>query len=79
MTLEAQKEWAERLVRLTQSADGQVFLRELQDEFDKAMKELLYADADTIFSVQGRARGLHEMLKKFSDAAKTLNKLKGNT
>jgi hypothetical protein len=63
---------AEAYVRLANNSDGRVLLKNLADEFDKAMKGLLYAKPEDIFTAQGHARALHEQLKKFSDAEKHL-------
>ena len=64
---------AEALYRLSQLNDGRVYLDDLNDDFDKAMKMLLYAKAEDLATAQGAARALHEQLKKFTDARKVLD------
>ena len=78
---ETKLQLAERLVRLSESPDGQVFLRGMSNDFDKAMQTLLYDKADTLVASQGYARALHEQLKKFTDAKAEIlaAKTKGNT
>jgi hypothetical protein len=59
---------AEALVRLSQTQDGQIFLRILNREFDEAMRVLLGSPPDQIMSRQGAAVAYQKMLKKFVDA-----------
>ncbi len=67
---------AEALVRLSQSPDGQVFLREVQEEFDKAMKQLLFDSKTDLKTLQGRCQGFHVTLEMF---VKAQDVMKGNT
>ena len=62
----------ESLVRLSENVDGSKYLTGLVEDFDVAMKHMLYEEPDKLLSAQGKARALHEQLKKFSDARKSL-------
>jgi hypothetical protein len=75
------KEYAERLVRLAESPDGQALLHDVGKDFDAAMKKLLYGDDNTLPTDRGYARALHEVLKKFTDAHAEMlaQQQKGNT
>lgn len=73
MSLDDKKLKADAFVRLSQSNDGRAFLNEISADFDGIMQKLLYAKPDELQAVQGHARGLHEILKKISDAHKLLN------
>lgn len=68
------KEQAESLMRLSEHPDGRAFLKQMADDFDKAMRTLLYAKAEDLATAQGHARALHEQLKKLEDAQKLRNK-----
>lgn len=67
---------AEAFTRLLQTTDGRLYFEELSYEFDKAMRALLYASSEDVYTAQGHARAIHEQLKKFTDAKKYIE---GNT
>lgn len=67
------KQDAEALLRLTTLPEGKVFMEQLHSDYDKAMRELLFADSDKILFNQGKAQGYHYILKKFTDARKLLD------
>ena len=62
----------ESLVRMSETPDGAKYLGTLAEDFDKAMIMFLYADPDVVLAAQGKARALHEQLKKFSEARQAL-------
>lgn len=68
------KKKAESLGRLREHPDGNAYLRELAKDFDEAIRLMLYAESDQVLSAQGKARALHEQLKKFDDAEKALRR-----
>lgn len=76
MSQQDKKLRAESLVRLTENPDGARLLRELGEDFDKAMRTLLYTDEDKAEVQRGYARAYQDILSKFTDAHK---ELKGNT
>ena len=65
---------AESLLRLTENNDGKLLIKELSEDFDKAMRNVLYCPDEELRAARGHARALHEQLKKFEDARKTLGK-----
>ena len=72
------KDTAEAYVNLTELRSGQIVLKEVSEEFDKAMRQILEnPSSDPYVAMRniGNAQALHKLLKKF-DLAKQVTESK---
>jgi len=66
-------EQASLFVAMMRSPAGKMFLEKVQKDYATAVSQLLYASVEDLPVMQGKARGVYEMLRLFEQAQQVVD------